>query len=141
MFESIEQANQLANLITLCNSCHRKVETAVRVKSGLAGLAFTLGNLAPLFLMCDIGDMGIHSDSQSSLAEGNPAVIFYDLIPGGIGLSERLYEIHMELMKRGLELVESCGCEDGCPSCVGPGGEGGSGGKRETLALLRELAE
>jgi DEAD/DEAH box helicase domain-containing protein len=140
MFETVEQANQLANLITLCNSCHRKVETAVRVRSGLAGLAFTLGNLAPLFLMCDIGDLGIHSDPQSSLADGKPAVILYDLVPGGIGLSERLYEIHTDLMNRGLELVSSCGCEDGCPSCVGPGGEGGSGGKRETLALLKELS-
>ncbi len=141
MFESIEQANQLANLITLCNSCHRKVETAVRVRSGLAGLAFTLGNLAPLFLMCDIGDLGIHSDPQSSLAEGKPAVILYDLIPGGIGLSERLYEIHADLMASGCELVEACECDDGCPSCVGPGGEGGSGGKRETLALLKELSK
>lgn len=141
MFDSIEQANQLVNLITLCNSCHRKVETAVRVRSGLAGLAFTLGNLAPLFLMCDIGDLGIHSDPQSSLAGGKPAVILYDLIPGGIGLSERLYDIHIDLMDRGRELVEACECDDGCPSCVGPGGEGGSGGKRETLALLQELTK
>jgi DEAD/DEAH box helicase domain-containing protein len=140
MFESVEQANQLSNLVTLCNSCHRKVETAVRVRSGLAGLSFTLGHLAPLFLMCDIGDLGIHSDPQSSLADGKPAIILYDLIPGGIGLSERLYEIHSELMERGLELVQACGCEDGCPSCVGPGGEAGSGGKRETLALLKELS-
>ncbi len=141
MFDNAEQANQLVNLITVCNSCHRKIETAVRVRSGLAGLAFTLGNLAPLFLMCDIGDLGIHSDPQSSLAEGKPAVILYDLIPGGIGLSERLYDIHLDLMKRGRELVESCGCDDGCPSCVGPGGEGGLGGKRETLALLKELSQ
>ena len=141
MFDSAVQANQLVNLITLCNSCHRKVETAVRVRSGLAGLAFTLGNLAPLFLMCDIGDLGIHSDPQSSLAEGKPAVILYDLIPGGIGLSERLYEIHTDLMNRGRELVESCECDEGCPSCVGPGGEGGLGGKRETLALLKELSQ
>ena len=141
MFELAEQANNLANLITLCNSCHRKVETAVRVRSGLAGLAFTLGNLAPLFLMCDIGDMGIHSDPQSSLADGKPAIVLYDLIPGGIGLSERIYDIHSVLMQRGHELVEACGCEDGCPSCVGPGGEGGLGGKRETLALLKELSQ
>jgi DEAD/DEAH box helicase domain-containing protein len=140
MFDSTEQANQIANLITLCNSCHRKVETAVRVRSGLAGLAFTLGHLAPLFLMCDIGDLGIHSDPQSALAEGKPVVILYDQIPGGIGLSEKLYEIHADLMARGRELVESCECEDGCPSCVGPGGETGLGGKRETLALLQELS-
>jgi DEAD/DEAH box helicase domain-containing protein len=140
MFETAEQANQLANLITVCNSCHRKIETAVRVRSGLAGLAFTLGNLAPLSLMCDIGDLGIHSDPQSSLTEGKPTVILYDKIPGGIGLSERLYEIHTELMVRGRELVEACPCEDGCPSCVGPGGEAGYGGKREALALLKVLA-
>lgn len=141
MFETAAQANQLANLITVCSSCHRKIETAVRVRSGLSGLAFTLGNLAPLFLMCDIGDLGIHSDPQSSLAEGKPSVILYDLIPGGIGLSQRLYEIHSELMNRGRELVEACQCDDGCPSCVGPGGEGGSGGKREALALLKELSK
>jgi DEAD/DEAH box helicase domain-containing protein len=140
MFETTEQANQLANLITVCNSCHRKIETAVRIRSGLAGLAFTLGNLAPLSLMCDSGDLGIHSDPQSSLAEGRPAIILYDMVPGGIGLSQRLYEIHIELMERGRELVASCECEDGCPSCVGPGGEGGYGGKRETLALLRVLS-
>jgi DEAD/DEAH box helicase domain-containing protein len=91
--------------------------------------------------MCDIGDLGIHSDPQSSLAEGKPAVILYDLIPGGIGLSERLYDIHSDLMNRGRELVEGCECDDGCPSCVGPGGEGGLGGKRETLALLKELSK
>ncbi len=141
MFDTAEQANQLANLITVCNSCHRKIETAVRVRSGLAGLAFTLGNLAPLFLMCDIGDLGLHSDPQSSMTDGKPTVVLYDMIPGGIGLSERLYDIHDDLMKRGRELVEACQCEDGCPSCVGPGGEGGSGGKRETLALLSVLAK
>ena len=140
MFESAEQANQLVNLITVCNSCHRKIETAVRVRSGLTGLAFTLGNLAPLFLMCDSGDLGIHSDPQSSLADGKPAVILYDMVAGGIGLSQRLYEIHTDLMKRGRELVEACECEDGCPSCVGPGGEGGYGGKQETLALLKVLS-
>jgi DEAD/DEAH box helicase domain-containing protein len=35
--------------------------------------------------------------------------------------------------------VSQCGCEDGCPSCVGPGGENGIGGKQETLAILKQL--
>ena len=30
------------------------------MKSGLAGLVYVLGNLAPLFLMCDTGDLGTH---------------------------------------------------------------------------------
>ncbi|HLF74814.1 MAG TPA: DEAD/DEAH box helicase, partial [Anaerolineales bacterium] len=56
----VAQANRLENLITLCPSCHRKAEQNVRMRSGLAGLAYVLGNLAPLFLMCDTGDLGTH---------------------------------------------------------------------------------
>jgi DEAD/DEAH box helicase domain-containing protein len=138
-FENYLQANQLANLITVCPPCHRRVETNVRVRSGLAGLAFTLGHLAPLFLMCDSGDLGVHSDPQSPLADGQPAVVIYDHIPAGIGFSQRLFEIHDELILRAYELVASCKCSDGCPSCVGPGGENGSGGKQEALAILKEL--
>ena len=139
-FSSPEQANQLGNLITLCQSCHRRVETAVRVRSGLAGLAYLLGHLAPFFLMCDSRDLGIHSDPQSPIANRKPTVIIYDQIPAGIGFSQRLFEIHDELISRANELVTACKCIDGCPSCVGPGGENGLGGKRETLAILQSLA-
>jgi DEAD/DEAH box helicase domain-containing protein len=139
MFASAEEANRLENLMTLCPTCHRKVETAVRVRSGLAGLGFALGHLAPLFLMCDARDLGVHSDPQSPLAEGKPLVALYDRVPAGIGFSARLYELHDDLLRRARELVAACECTDGCPSCVGPGGEGGSGGKRETLAILKSL--
>jgi DEAD/DEAH box helicase domain-containing protein len=140
-FDSLQQANQLSNLITLCPACHHQVETAVRIRSGLSGLAFVLANLVPLFLMCDRRDLGVHSDPESSLAEGQPAVIIYEQVPAGIGFSQRLFEIHDELMQRAYELVYRCECADGCPSCVGPGGENGSGGKLETLALLSELIQ
>jgi DEAD/DEAH box helicase domain-containing protein len=54
-------------------------------------------------------------------------------------LSEKLYELHAELGLRARDLVSECECSDGCPSCVGPGGENGAGGKRETLALLKAI--
>jgi DEAD/DEAH box helicase domain-containing protein len=38
-----------------------------------------------------------------------------------------------------LELVQECECQDGCPSCVGPGGENGTGGKAETVEILKQL--
>lgn len=136
---SYEQANQLSNLITLCSDCHRRVETVVRVRSGLAGLSFVFSHLAPLFLMCDTGDLGVHSDPQSPLGGGQPTVVIYDEIPAGIGFSQRLYEIHDELVRRASELVQTCPCSDGCPSCVGPGGENGLGGKQETLAILQAM--
>jgi DEAD/DEAH box helicase domain-containing protein len=140
-FASYRQANELSNLVTLCPRCHHRVELAVRMRSGLAGLSFALGHLAPLFLMCDARDLGVHFDPKSPLAEGQPAVVIYDQVPAGIGFSERLFELHDELMARAYELVLACECTDGCPSCVGPAGEGGIGGKRETLALLEALVE
>lgn len=133
-----EQANRLENLTTLCPSCHKKVEQNVRIRSGLAGLGFVLGNLAPLFLMCDTRDLGIHTDPAGAM-NGQPTVVLYDLVPAGIGFSQRLFELHDELIQRAHELVSQCGCDDGCPSCVGPGGENGYGGKAETLAILKEL--
>jgi DEAD/DEAH box helicase domain-containing protein len=141
MFPSPELANQLSNLITLCPSCHQRAELAVRVRSGLAGLAFALENLAPLYLMCDSRDLGVYSDPQSNFADGGPAILIYDQIPAGIGFSERLFEIHYDLVSNTRDLVATCECMDGCPSCVGPGGEFGQGGKREALAILDTLAK
>lgn len=134
-----EQANRLENLTTLCHSCHRKVEQNVRIRSGLTGLGFVLGNLAPLFLMCDAGDLGVFSEPAWAAVNGQPAVVLYDLVPAGIGFSEKLFELHDDLIRRAYELVSECACEDGCPSCVGPGGENGYGGKAETLAILEQL--
>lgn len=139
-FESYAEANELANLATLCARCHHRAETSVRVRSGLAGLSSVLRHLAPLFLMCDARDLGVHADPRSPLTGGRPTVVVYDGVPAGVGFSERLFECHEELMDRAYDLVSACPCVDGCPSCVGPAGEAGLGGKAETLALLVELA-
>ncbi len=138
-FEIAEEANRLDNLITLCPSCHRRAESALRIRSGLAGLGYVLGNLAPLFLLCDPGDLQVHTDPQSPLVDGQPAVIIYEDIPAGIGFSESLFDSCPTLMAHALDLVQHCPCSDGCPACVGPGGEAGTGGKQETLAVLNAL--
>jgi DEAD/DEAH box helicase domain-containing protein len=139
LFASPEQANQLTNLVTLCPICHRQAETSVRVRSSLAGLVYALGNLAALHLMCDPSDLGSHADAGATWADGRPSVVLFDLVPAGIGFSERLYDQHSELIKQTYNLVSGCQCADGCPSCVGPGGECGAGGKKETLGLLELL--
>jgi DEAD/DEAH box helicase domain-containing protein len=127
--------------VTLCRRCHRRAETAVRIRSGLAGMAFALGHLAPLFLMCDARDIGVHSDPGSPLSGGQPTVVIYDQVPAGVGFSQRLFEMHDELLAHAHALVAVCECTDGCPSCVGPAGENVQGGKQEALALLEALVE
>lgn len=138
-FPNRETANQLQNLITLCPACHHQAENAVRIRSGLAGLSYVLHHLAPLLLMCDGEDIGMHFDPNAPLGGGKPTVVFYDNIPGGLGLSENLYNLHEDFLLQGYETVSQCECQEGCPSCVGPVGEEISGGKIETLALLKAL--
>jgi DEAD/DEAH box helicase domain-containing protein len=135
-FTRREEANRMENLTTLCPSCHHKAEQNVRMTSGLAGLSFVLSQLAPLFLMCDPNDLGRHTDPTGATFK-QPAVVLYDNVPAGIGFSQKLFEMHTELIARAYELVSECDCKDGCPSCVGPGGENGGGGKEETLAILK----
>jgi DEAD/DEAH box helicase domain-containing protein len=139
LFPGFIEANQLDNLVTLCPACHQRAEQEIRMRSGLAGLGYVVHHLAPLFLMCDIGDLGLNCDVKSPLTIDQPAVAIYDMVPGGIGLSERLYDIQDQLFAHAYSLVRDCACKDGCPSCIGPAGENGVGGKTECLALLRYL--
>jgi DEAD/DEAH box helicase domain-containing protein len=138
-FASPAEANRMNNLVTLCPACHRKAEANVRMRSGLAGLATLLGQLAPLFLMCDSADLGIFIDPRATFAENLPVVVLYDQVPAGIGFSQKLFEMHDDLLERAFELARDCPCLDGCPSCIGPAGENGVGGKQETLAILSRM--
>ncbi len=49
-----------------------------------------------------------------------PAITIYEKAPAGIGFSERLYDLHDTLLRAAGEMVRRCGCERGCPACVGP---------------------
>ncbi len=132
------QANALDNLITLCPTCHHRAEAARGARSALGGLAYALGNIAPLFLMCDPRDLGRLAEIRSKNTKG-PTITLYDRVPEGLGLSERLYALHGELLEGVRDLVRDCRCQDGCPACVGPVGPGGHQVKILTLRLVEAL--
>ncbi len=134
-------ANQLTNLITLCSSCHQLAELTLRIKSGLSGLRYVLSQLAPIFVMCDVGDLGSLAEPQSKIGNGTPTVIIYDKVQAGIGLSNTIFENHLDLIKAAKELITQCPCIDGCPSCVGPAGENAEGAKKATLAILSGIID
>ena len=124
---------------------------------GLRALSHLIHSLAPIFLLCDIRDVGAWlgdgSPSQAGqvvtretmraqLLHGEtftPTIYLYDNQPGGIGLAERIFEVLPELLARGLETLEACGCRSGCPSCVGPVNEVGRQAKPVALGILKRL--
>ncbi|MFN2203890.1 MAG: DEAD/DEAH box helicase [Caldilineaceae bacterium] len=79
------QANRLDNLVLVCRTCHQRLEASVRTRGGLAGLGYALNNLAPLYLMCDWSDIGVHivraerpghaadADAKLSAGPNNPS--------------------------------------------------------------------
>ena len=132
---------------------------------GLRGLTHLLHHLAPLFLMCDVRDLGswlgdaappeagagAPAPPRALTADGTrarllrserfePTVYLYDNQPGGIGLTERLFELLAPLVARARETLRACPCRAGCPSCVGPVNEVGRQAKPIAAALLDRLA-
>jgi DEAD/DEAH box helicase domain-containing protein len=73
--------------------------------------------MLPLYALCDRNDIGglstpAHPDT------GKPQVFIYDAYPGGIGISEKGYELVEELWSATLKAVAECPCSAGCPSCI-----------------------
>jgi len=106
------------------------------LQGALLGLAHALANVAPLYLMSDPRDLGAVAEIKS-IHTAEPTVTLFERVPGGVGQAERLYLLGGDLLAAARALVLSCGCEAGCPSCVGPALEVGEHGKRHTLELLR----
>jgi DEAD/DEAH box helicase domain-containing protein len=106
------------------------------LQEGLLGLAHVLANVAPLYLMCDPRDLGVHPEIRAPFTEA-PTVFVYDNVPGGIGFAERLYALHSEILSAARDLIAACPCDSGCPSCVGVPTEPTLDGKALTLDLLR----
>ena len=141
LFTSIDKANELNNLVTLCETCHAMAESQVRIRTALSGLNNLLTTLAPLMVMSDAGDIGGFYDPVAKFAENSPAIILYDNVPAGIGLTDNLFKRFDELLEKARDVIMNCECADGCPSCVGPALESSYGGKKETRQLIEYLME
>jgi DEAD/DEAH box helicase domain-containing protein len=104
----------------------------------LVGAGRALQTVASILLMSDPRDLGMVAQIRSPHAE-RPVIYLYEAVPGGVGLSARLFERHAELVGGARELVAMCPCTDGCPACTGPRAEMGGAGKDLAVRLLTLL--
>ncbi|WP_026573234.1 DEAD/DEAH box helicase [Bacillus sp. UNC438CL73TsuS30] len=89
-----------------------------RLEQGLIGAAHALNHIAPLFVMADPQDIHVVPQVKADHNE-KPTIFFYDRYPGGIGLSEKIYQGMPEVFEETKKMIEHCQCESGCPSCIG----------------------
>ena len=130
-------------------------------QSGMFGLLHAMESVATLLLMCDGRDLGTAigerppkpgavgeefipvslEDAMQRTAKEffEPNLYLFDAYPSGIGFSEPLYRAHELLLGQTRELIVGCGCESGCPSCVGPAGDLAQRAKEAALAILERI--
>lgn len=108
------------------------------LQGALLGVANLLSIVAPLYLMCAPRDINVVYQVKAPITD-RPTIFLYDAYPGGIGLSEKAYQMQELLLEHALQIAQSCGCACGCPSCVGPVIEVGEQGKAGAVSLLKEL--
>jgi len=127
-------------------------------RDGVVGLAFAMRHVAQLLLMCDGHDVGMSIDGGAlepplrgrgatagqagpgpAALQAEPKIFIYDNYPGGIGFSRPLFEMHGLLLERTHELIATCPCDSGCPSCVGPEGNTGPHAKTVATEILGRL--
>ncbi|MCR9160555.1 MAG: DEAD/DEAH box helicase [Nannocystaceae bacterium] len=108
-----------------------------RAATALA-VAHALRHVAAMALMCDVGDLGhvltaghpgswgpvIHPGRRPSPdavlhAASQPYVVLYDRNPGGAGFASAAHALGDALLERAEAVVSGCGCEQGCPTCMG----------------------
>lgn len=130
--------------------------------NGLFGLAYCLHHVSPLFMMCDLHDIGVsvgdnatgksvppHDVPKQALEreelnfftdpDFEPNIFIFDNFPGGIGLSPSLFDLEDKLLRQCLQTIKACPCTEGCPSCVGPAKESGKMAKQVALKILSDL--
>jgi DEAD/DEAH box helicase domain-containing protein len=73
--------------------------------------------LLPLWAMCDRWDIGGLS-TNVHFQTGRPTVFIYDGHPGGVGITERGFDVFEGWVADTARLLDGCPCADGCPSCV-----------------------
>jgi DEAD/DEAH box helicase domain-containing protein len=85
----------------------------------IAGLGTLYRRIAPFFLLCDVRDLGT-SERLKDPHFNCPVLFVFDRYPGGTGLAEKLMERLDRVNGAAADLLQTCSCEEGCPSCVGP---------------------
>ncbi|MCM3316822.1 DEAD/DEAH box helicase [Rummeliibacillus stabekisii] len=106
--------------------------------NAMTGVAYAMNSFIPLFLQSDISDVHVVPQVKATHI-GKPAFFVYDKYPGGIGLSERVFDLWEELIEHVYSHVASCPCTNGCPSCIGAQDLEGEG-KKQVLSFLQMIS-
>jgi len=92
-------------------------EKRLHFMGGIHAIEHAAIGIFPLFALCDRNDIGGICYPYHPQV-GKSAIFIYDAYPGGVGLAQRGFDTILELLEKTYEVVKTCECEEGCPSCI-----------------------
>ena len=127
---------------TIPNSIASHIRRAeLDLAGGLHAIEHAMIAISPLHAICDPRDLGGVS-TEHHRDTNEPTIFIYDGYMGGIGLSEKLFELLPELLVTTLNLIQDCKCAEGCPSCIYSSKCGNNNeplDKKTAIILLNEM--
>jgi DEAD/DEAH box helicase domain-containing protein len=129
--------------------CWWTLDAAAAAELGLFGpdsgallaLRNLLKNVLPLFARCDPRDIHVWSEVRAPAWGDRPTLYVFDHMPAGVGLAERAFAAHREVLGTMATVLAECPCESGCPGCVGAESEVGPVGKRLAVRVLDRMLQ
>ncbi|MEA3485091.1 MAG: Zn-binding domain-containing protein, partial [Candidatus Aerophobetes bacterium] len=134
--------NTIALWFTISGDIKKRVkDESLNFGGGLHGAEHAMIGIMPFHVMCERSDIGgVSSPNHPDTTE--PTIFIYDGFEGGIGLSEKAFDLIVDIIEMSYELVRDCKCEDGCPACIySPkcGNDNKPLDKKATKIILEEL--
>ena len=125
---------QIACLVSMCD--RRDLGVVTQVRAALRALPEATGDPVDQEEFEPGARPQPVSRRSPAAGEDGPCIFIYDLHPGGVGLSARLFDLHHQLLDGAASLLRDCDCLQGCPACAGPVAGLEEGAKAAALELL-----
>jgi DEAD/DEAH box helicase domain-containing protein len=95
----------------------RDLEREPRLLGTLHAAEHAMIAILPLWAMCDRWDIGGLS-TNVHFQTGRPTIFVYDGHAGGVGITERGFDVFAGWVEDTAKMIAGCPCQSGCPSCV-----------------------
>lgn len=110
--------DELKGLLKDVQNCE-SIDLENLVEGSLHAVEHAIASAIPAVVRCSMADFQHTSFYSGSALFGMPGMFFYDSqAGGGSGIVEVVAEKFEVLLEKAQQIISSCGCSDGCPSCI-----------------------
>lgn len=112
------------NVVKVYRGLLQETESGKVVRNNhFEGLCYALKNAAMMATMTEQEDIGVTMSNNAAEISGNfdgeVDLFIYDKYIGGLGYSEKAFDLIEQIIDNAIKMVGGCKCEDGCAACIG----------------------